>query len=314
MKKFAKVTLITALICLVLGIIICMVVGLNKGFQFLNQTDNWWNGKKKGSYYTEDFDKVFSENITALDIELDFGELKIYPGDGFRVIGTDILENTMNISVNSSGVLSIHQDSDNKWFDWTPGHMNVPHQKLEITVPKDVYLDFFNMNNGLSESDIRGIRTERAEFSFGAGENRLSDFIADEVTIDGGVGDTHCNNVKFNDITMDVGVGNMSIKGEVTGDCDIDTGVGDFDMEIIGNPDDYYFDVDAGVGDITIDGSHVSGRFGNSRADNKIDIDAGVGGVDVSFIEKGADTDNDKFEADITGNINGYEFSINTNE
>lgn len=283
MKKFVKVTLVTSLICFLLGIIICMIVGLNKGFQVLHTTDNWWNGRKPGVSATMNFDEAYSEEITALDVDFDYGELIIKSGDEFRVVGNDVVENTK--SYVKDGTLKIEQTVYNGWTNWGSANLN-NKQKLEITVPEDVYLDFFRLSTGMSETDIDGIMTRNAKFTFGAGNTNMNNVTADKVIIDGGVGDTRFTNVKFNDIDADLGVGNMWIKGEITGDCDIDTGVGNFDMEIIGNSDDYFFDVDSGVGGVNINGSRVSGIYGRRNSDNKIEIDAGVGEVRVSFTDK----------------------------
>lgn len=286
MSKFSKGILITAVICLVLGISIVTVVGVTSGFSFIKNGFSFgWFPK---TFETEDIETIsFGDDITNLLIDIEVCDVEVKIGDGFTVSGENLIKDTVTIE-EINGKLSVCQHWNNRFVN-----IKMPEQKLVVTVPEGFYAEYVDMNFGVGNVIINGLDVKNGHYEFGVGEVIMTRCSADKIKIKSGVGEIDIKDSSFNDATLETGVGEVSFDGKMTGKCSISTGVGEMRLGLNGNYNDYYFNVDAGVGGVTMDcsssesGSGViknrSGSFGKSEASNHLDIDSGVGEVYIEI-------------------------------
>ncbi|HIR75335.1 MAG TPA: DUF4097 family beta strand repeat protein [Candidatus Choladousia intestinipullorum] len=114
---------------------------------------------------------------------------------------------------------------------------------------------------------------------------------ADEIQIDTGAGDLSMPEgmIRCREMEINCGVGDIQICADITKKLEIDGGVGDAGIELYGKEQDFDYDVDSGVGEVRIGGSHYSDLGSDIKLDHdaekEIKIDNGVGDVTISFTE-----------------------------
>ncbi len=79
----------------------------------------------------------------------------------------------------------------------------------------------------------------------------------------------------------------MNISGSIEGDCDISCGVGEIELTLRGDPDDYTYAADVGIGELMVDGQSFSGIsnqvINRENSEYSFNIDCGIGRVVVDI-------------------------------
>ena len=202
----------------------------------------------------------YNEDISHLKVDLPIGDLTLLEGDSFSYELSGFNEDDLNIYV-QNGTLHIKCKKDHHWGNW--GHKEYA---LTLTIPK-------------------GHSFRKAEIEMGVGHAQVYDLHADELDISAGAGEVLMENIFAREMDVDGGIGSIHVQGEVH-DLDYEGGVGEFIFEGIGDPDDYRYEVENGVGSVQINGADYSGlgndiKFGSGS--RKICIDSGVGSVTIEI-------------------------------
>lgn len=118
-----------------------------------------------------------------------------------------------------------------------------------------------------------------------------SDLKLKEVKLDCGVGTIESRDGFFtcDELEVDMGVGDCSFWADIREKADIDGGVGNLELTLNGDKEDFNYDIDCGIGEITI-GDETFSNLGedqkiNHHADKEIEIDCGIGEVEIAFEE-----------------------------
>lgn len=115
------------------------------------------------------------------------------------------------------------------------------------------------------------------------------DHLLKKVDIDSGVGNIQTENGTLicEELDLDCGVGDCYLDLDILEKADLDGGVGDIYLTLKDSMNTYNFDVDCGVGEITIGTIHISELGGTQKidygADREIVVDSGVGNVQILF-------------------------------
>lgn len=131
---------------------------------------------------------------------------------------------------------------------------------------------------------------DEAGFDLGAGDFHIETFAAHEINIDGGAGTISAQKLIASDVLdADMGVGDFCIEDAELGELDIDCGVGSFEIRRCSLKGDA--DICGGVGDVSI------GIIGEKN-DFNYELSCGMGSLDVfddsySSLGKDKDIDND---------------------
>ena len=85
------------------------------------------------------------------------------------------------------------------------------------------------------------------------------------------------------------GMGSLFIQGNLKGNSKIQCGMGTVELITQGNPDDYNYKTQVGmgsvqIGDKTFEGLSNKEHF-SSAAKNYLDIDCGMGSIIISFVD-----------------------------
>ena len=216
---------------------------------------------------TKDFSEYYT-NINSIEIDVNASSVNIVKGDSFLVEAKGVSD---NFKVNSRrNTLEIEEDAF--WF------FNNNSGEITIYVPSD--LNELVIDGGSGEIKIEDIIAERLELDLGAGLIEIASSTFYKADIDGGVGVIDAIDTTLSSLELDAGVGSVSIDGEILGRSTIDGGIGEINLNL-SNESLYKFIVDKGLGDISVNGTSISGTYGNGE--NVIDIDNGIGSVNITF-------------------------------
>lgn len=210
-----------------------------------------------------------NSNASILNIDLKISSLTIKKGNTLNVVS-----NNKYITVDKNkGLLNI-KEKNHIGF-------NYKDNIVVITIPENTKLYNVNLNAGAGKINIDHLNTSKINFSLGAGKVKIKELnVEEEAYIDGGAGQIEILNGSINNLNFDIGVGKTTIKSLITGNTEIDCGIGELDLKLLNNIKNYTFDIEKGIGSITLNNENLKeGKTGSGI--NKIDIDGGIGSINI---------------------------------
>ncbi len=235
----------------------------------------WFGGASTspfGNAVDENNTYVVTQDINELDIEISAAALDIVYADEFRVESNlkyiKVTDNGRCLKVSETKRFSVHTD---KIY-------------IKVYIPRDASFYKADISTGAGKVKIEALKTERLSLDIGAGDVEIDMLaVSKSADIEAGTGRLAVDKGTLANADIELGVGEVSITSAFSGRCDIDSGIGNTDITIIGNNDDYKFDVNSGIGKVTVGGQIISGdsKFGNGT--NIINLDCGIGNVNVNF-------------------------------
>ena len=96
---------------------------------------------------------------------------------------------------------------------------------------------------------------------------------------------------EFNEVDLEVETGQIDASGLAAKDYDISVGAGDVTMSLPETETDYSYNIECGVGTVTLGENSYSGlgterKIRNDGASGAMDIECGAGNVEISFEEE----------------------------
>lgn len=297
MGKGMKAFLITACVCILVGMAMLIGVLACGGKDAVAQAING------GVYFSQDgFHvggmKVFEDTanmefdegkemefaageIKNLDIELAAGTFEIVEGDADKII----IRSAKKIRVAQSGnTLKIDTGKRVKvhFFGVTDEENHV-----EITLPKDKEFHTIDLEIGAGTMNADALLGEELEVEIGAGEIIVDELACEKARISVGAGKAVVDNGVAEELDLDVGMGELWYAGSLTGDLDADCGMGSMDIRLDAKEEEYDYQIDVGMGDITVGNSSYGGMAQSQEIDNdadaKMDLDCGKGSIKIKF-------------------------------
>ena len=143
--------------------------------------------------------------------------------------------------------------------------------KIIVYLPEDLELQEASLDLGAGVLYIEDIKVGSLDVEIGAGQANLDQFHAGEL-------DVSC------------GAGQVVLSGEVTAEADLECGTGEIIYHAVGAEEDYNYDLESGIGEISVGSQKISGfgkdKFINNNAYKTIKISCGIGKVSVDFKKK----------------------------
>lgn len=254
MKTFTKIMLILASVLGAIGLI-CVLVAFAMGFSsthLMNMVEN-----SHFSFDSDDFHIIFGDDNTSdskVEIDDTCKGLDIEFAAGIIEISYDDVE---TIQVNHSNISNLKVDTKNEVLI-IKDNMKLgvilgdsEDRKLEIILPKGTSFEDVKLEIGASRATISDISTNQFELKVGAGEAIIE---------------------------------NLSVQ-----ELDVEAGVGEVDIEIACAEKSYNYEVECGIGSVTI-GDKAWNGFGakqhitNKDAKYHMSIKCGVGQVNMHFL------------------------------
>lgn len=210
--------------------------------------------------------------VTSLDMEIKGAEVYVKVGDEFKAE-----TNGENIEITQEGNKLVIEEDEYNWFDNN-------NQYVTIYIPEDMILDRVEMSTGAGIIEVEKISANNLDMELGAGKVTINQInVYNKSEIEGGAGKIEVISGELANLTMDMGAGNAEITAKVTGQSRFDVGVGKLDLSVMGSASEYTFEVNKGIGDITV--GEVSATDGTiiGTGANKISLEGGIGNIHVDF-------------------------------
>lgn len=291
MKKFAAVTSIIGVVCMVLGVVVLTVAtvaggsfprNLRRGVIHRYNSWDWDDGWDEDweDFLEEGAEDCYFDGITELNARVGRGSclireedtdrvrVRIYDSDGLSSCSQDGKQ--LKIDAGSRGK---NGQAENGLGRFLRGE-KPDRCQVEVTVPE-------------------GYRFDNVYVELGAGSLEADALRADTITLDAGAGYGEIDLLEAGNLTADVGVGYLEIgRADIKNMLEADCGVGSFQLCILGNREDFSYQVDCGMGTVTLDGESRSRQFkspdGGSvfpagTGEKQMRLSCGVGDIDISF-------------------------------
>ena len=235
----------------------------------LNHEDDWddldWDDEERkwedsAASHEENGVQVYEFDVFKnLDIELSADELhlKQYNGDEIRI---EVENNDDKVRVRTEGdtlkIKSLTQMNGTEVIVYYPEKQEFHEVDIEVDAGA-IYMD--------------------------------DDFHAHDLEIQVGAGNMISKgNVSAREISMDVGTGEVEMHSVEASSVDAECGIGKLTIKLSGTEADYRYEVECGLGSVTIGDETYSGisekkKAANADASRNLEVECGLGEVNISF-------------------------------
>ena len=213
-----------------------------------------------------------NKKIDEIEINLKTASLSIDTCSKYRVdtdnefVKIEIIDNKLRIKEKKHNPIT-RKDTDS----------------INLCIKEGEELDSLRLDMGAGKLKVDELNAKIAEFDLGAGSISLDNLnITEKFELDGGAGSISIDNSIINNGQIDLGLGVLDLTGKLLGNTSIDGGVGSIKLNLLGNKDDYKFDIEKGIGRVTIDDTSYNTTI-VGEGSNLIKLETGVGGATILF-------------------------------
>ncbi|MGB4659091.1 MAG: DUF4097 family beta strand repeat-containing protein [Mobilitalea sp.] len=286
MRSFSKVWLGISLCTIIFGMGL-LVIAVASGAEW-----------KDAATYPNDalysYDETYTD-VKSINMQIEYGEINLVEGDEFSVTADNMLDDDFESYV-KDGTWIIRENDANDFhifgFDFSAKQMFrwngnfTPH--YTITIPRDFVAEKIVVAIGAGDMVVESINANQGDFTLGAGRITIGELVITEKSeYNVGAGEMIFENVTANNVSVECGVGEVDIEGVITGENYIHSGVGSVKLELQGNEDDYTYEVNAGIGSVSIGENsynNVSNEIiNNGNGANYLKLDCGIGDINIDF-------------------------------
>lgn len=270
--------------------IVCILIGaamilLSVVLIFTKKSWAASNDAKSGESGTVVFEEPVKSLVLeagACNFEVVIGEEEVYQLD-YEGLKYGNLSHRLE-----NGELKISFKQNNNWPAKMFLEKDINDQKITLIVPENAILDSALLEFGAAEIKMERLVANELYITVGAGELQADSLTAIEsAKFNVGAGTFFAEDVTLNDAELVCGVGEMELSGLITGESTVDCGVGSMQLMLDGKQENYYGELNCGLGELEFGAINIDGSgkksYGTSSADRRMDIKCGIGEVDVRF-------------------------------
>lgn len=150
--------------------------------------------------------------------------------------------------------------------------------------------DQADISVGAGQVNIEDMTVETTEIVAGAGQIDIGRLTAETAEAEVGVGQFSVEKILASRLLdLEVGMGSAEVGGTITGNLSLECDMGETQMHLTGSEDDHSYDVECGMGEVTI-GSNGHGGFAAKRTWNDgkkscFEVNCNMGNVTITFEE-----------------------------
>lgn len=164
--------------------------------------------------------------------------------------------------------------------------------RVTLYVPdnwKEKRLEKVDMELGAGVMDLSGFDAEKVLLEVGAGQITLSEVVAETLDVSVGMGEIVVEALTVDKLLGEVGMGRLYLEGAIYDKADVECAMGSLEMVVQGSQDDFDYDVECGMGNITLGGDSYGGVAQEKTIDNgaskKMLVECAMGDVNIAFTE-----------------------------
>ena len=237
------------------------------------------NNDEKESELLKEYTTISNNvnNVESFKIDISNDDIELKEGEKFEV------------KTNDPDVKFYHENSkvkikSDKTFSW---HLsNSSRGTIIIYLPNEFKISELDIDLGAGKIDIDKIFVETLLMDLGAGTMTANELnVYGKTTINGGAGNININSGTINNLNLKLGAGNASIQSDLTGSNTLTTGVGKLNLSLSRSKDNYGFDINKGLGNITLNDFDISENTILGDGATKIKINGAVGNIIINTAE-----------------------------
>lgn len=255
-----------------------------------------WLKQQEGDW-SRQLDTCPEGEVRNLDIDFAYGTLVIEPSDSGQ-IEVEVAYRPVWKGLNRSITPELKGDTltikdslagERKWMRWLQGQTAF----LTLRIPAGITFQEVKLDVGAANVEWNSeMVCEKLNLVIGAGRMITGSeepvlIQAQRMNVEVGAGYLGITNLKAEELNAKCGVGQMALFGVAADKTILDCGVGQITISMTGRETDYNYEVDTGIGGVSVGGTFYGGLGTHQKVDrggrNSIIVDCGVGEVDVSF-------------------------------
>lgn len=282
MKKFVKVSLITAGILFVVGCALGSISVMAEGRSFIRMIKeektaaNTWGTKS---------DQIEAAQVKNIELELGAGT--------FTIKEKEETDGLIDISTSGIGNCKYYVDGETLHVEGFQGKwasVIKSDNRIEISIPQNSSFEEITVDAGAGMVALSDITARELELQGGAGEFSLKDMEIADLNVEIGAGRVEAKGLNAVNAELSVGMGEISYEGAITGDLDIECGMGNTELRLSGKETDHNYLIECSAGNVDIGSFSVSAMatekvIYNNAASN-FDIECSMGNVTIDFTDK----------------------------
>lgn len=283
MKKFMKGAAITGGVFLLIGLIIMAIGAIGGGVRDIRQVDLLDGIKIKdgltvslgfgtGSFNSNLFDKKqekYKEGTYTFE-NMDADEMEISVGAG-----------QLEIKYHSEDFIKLEVGKNDQ--------MQCFIEDNTVKIIGGLFKDNTNLDSGMTVYLPEEFIYDKLTIEVGAGSINADALLAKEAVIDVGMGNVEISDMSVGSLEAYVGMGNIEMQGTINEDVVVDCGMGQIIMDISGSSEDFNYELDCGMGSLSVEGVFSIAGIGEQSIENNatkdMEISCGMGSVEVAFGE-----------------------------
>lgn len=323
MKKFAKVSLITAGILAALGCVLCLVSGLLGGRNFIywakndsrvmekldrvaNKLDNafehvyigsWhfgWDDENPGELTVNDH-TVSADDAWETQQSLDgVRNLNLMLGAGSLVLKEkDDPDGMIDIYVQGKGGCDYRIKEGTLYVEGFKGiktvGTDISENVITLVIPKGTRFEELDIEVGAGTMEITGVEAIEVDATVGAGVLLLYQVESRELSAEAGAGKVEAREMISGEVSITVSMGEGIYDGTASGDVEVECDMGRIEFSLREKQEDFNYDIECGMGNVEIGGAEFSGLAREQRMDNhayrEFEAVCNMGNIVINFQE-----------------------------
>ncbi len=185
-------------------------------------------------------------------------------------------------SIHSVGHRTGHHSGYNGSGDWSKC-------RITLYVPENYTFEEVEVELGAGLLDLGTLTADKMALEAGAGQITGNGISTDKLEIEVGVGSILLDQVQTAKLSGEVGMGNLEISGAVSEKADLECSMGNIFLELEGDQQDFNYDIQGAVGNVTIGDRSYGGIAKEQKINNgalkNIKVECAMGNIEVLFGE-----------------------------
>lgn len=315
MKKFAKISLITAGVLFVIGCLLAFISVIVGGRSIVRTIKEQDYLEEKMNTLAEKLEAVVyyatgRNHFVVLDeenrIDTSSGEngqidmssirnMELELGAGtFIIEEKEEADGKIDIAASGIGRCNYYVEGDTFHVEGFHGlkWLNLPdvsENRVEIRVPQGSSFENVTVETGAGILEISDITVDKFEVQGGAGQFKLSDMMIGKLDAQCGAGQMEAYHVQTADAELSVGAGECIFEGAIEGNLDAECGMGNMEITLSGKETDHNYEIECAAGNVNVGSFSVSAMAAekviNNNAASNFDIECGMGNITFIFEE-----------------------------
>ncbi|MDR2360990.1 MAG: DUF4097 domain-containing protein [Oscillospiraceae bacterium] len=261
-------------------------------------------GGAGGIYITDNGLEIVGETIvkeetiragfTAVNVYCDLSEVEMRPSAdgsyGYKITYTDSHFADVSAEV-AGGTLTISNKNIKPWtvnlsLPWVIG----AEFKLVITYPANSTFERVDIESALGTVRLNDFETETLNVTADCGDVSADGVVSRNTEMNLEMGKLKFAGTLYDHTELSLACGDLSFDGELYGYTDVVAHLGNVSINTAVPEEDYAFDLEVSLGNITVGGRSASGSTSviGGTGDNSLRVKCDLGNIDVTFARDGA--------------------------